>query len=365
MGTIYKRSNSKFWWIKYHRNGKQYFESTKSTLKGVADNFLKQREGEIAQGKLPGIQFDKVLFNNLLADLLKDYSVNQRKSEKHVKIVTDHLKSFFDGWRATDIGTSAINAYIEKRRTEGAANGTINRELAALKRMYSLGKKHVPPKVRDIPSITMLEEHNVRKGFFEHQQFLDLRDKLPRHLYGPVTFGYKYGFRKSEILGLTWGHIDREAWTLRLESEDTKNEEPRTVYLDMECRQIIDILWANRKNLPAVTPLVFTNRSGGLITDFRKSWATACKEAKIGPKLFHDLRRTAVRNMVRAGIPEKVAMAISGHKTRSVFDRYNIVSDDDLKKATDRIAEQTVTPDRYRAVTVLDFETKKKSKKCN
>lgn len=118
---------------------------------------------------------------------------------------------------------------------------------------------------------------------------------------------------------------------MRLEVGETKNEEARTVYLDEELKQIFNHQWELRKTNKALLPYVFLNDKG-----FDKAWKRACKDAKIVVRLFHDLRRTAVRNMVRSGIPERVAMMISGHKTRSVFDRYNIVNDEDLKMAAQK-----------------------------
>ncbi len=332
MGTIYKRGLT--YWIKYYQNGKPFFESSKSKKKMVASVLLKQREGDISQGRIPGIYFERVTFEDLAKDFLRDYEINKKKSIAKAKASVNHLKESFEGMKANQINSIEINAHIQSRLDEGAANGTINRELSALKRMMNIGARQTPPKVDRVPYIPMLKENSARTGFFEHDEFLKVRDKLPSYLKGIITFGYKLGWRVSEITSLTWSQVDRIQGIVRLEVGETKNDEGRTVYLDTELKEIINTQWDLRKQSQRVLHCVFPNRTGtDHIKDFRFQWNKAFKDAKVERKLFHDLRRTAVRNMVRAGIPEGVAMKISGHKTRSVFERYNIVSGTDLKEA--------------------------------
>jgi integrase len=335
MGMIYKRGNT--WWIKYYRNGKSFRESSESDKKMVAKKLLDKREGAIAQGKAPGIQFEKVTFDELADDFLKDYKINEKKSLSRAERSVNQLTIFFNGYKALNITTPVINSYVLSRLEYGASNATVNRELSALKRMLNLGARQTPPTVERVPHIPMLKENNIRKGFFEHDEFLALRDALPKHLKGFVTFAYKSGWRSSEIRMLTWSQVDLNNGIVRLEAGETKNDDARTFYLDSELNKIFQLQWISRKTLPEITPYVFTNRSGNNhISEFRKPWFKACEAAKIGHRLFHDLRRTAVRNMIRSGIPERVAMTISGHKTRSVFDRYNIVNDADLKLAAQK-----------------------------
>jgi integrase len=364
MGSIYRRGE--VYWIKYYRQGKPYRESTKSEKESDAKRLLKTREGEIAQGKIPGIYFDRIRFDELAEEFLAEYRINERKSLQRAEISVAHLKDAFSGLRATVITTPCIQAYIETRIAEKAARATINRELAALKRIFSLGARQTPPKVDKIPFIPMLKENNIRKGFFEHGDFIAIRDALPDYLKGFMTFAYKVGWRLSEIMMLTWSQVDLNQGIVRLEVGETKNQQGRTVYLDEELRRVFGEQAERRKRSGSITPFVFTNRQGkDRIRYFRDSWAQACRSAglfhfgeggkKIPTKLFHDFRRTAVRNMIRAGIPERVAMMITGHKTRSVFDRYNIVSDSDLRLAAAKQEAYLQTQLGTLSGTIVDF----------
>jgi integrase len=382
MGSVYKRGQT--YWVKYYRNGKCIRESSGSTKMMVAKKFLARKEGDIAQGKFYEVDFSKVIFNELAEDFLMDYEINGKKSLVRAKRSLEHLLKEFSGARVIDITTAQVqNVYIQNRKKwtckkcgdqfhvgadttcpkcgssklqKGAANATINRELAALRRILNLGAKQTPPKVNRVPYIPMLKENNVRKGFFEHEQFVAMRNELPEYLKFYVTFGYKVGWRYQEIASLTWANVDLGNGIVTLKVGETKNNEARTVYLDQELKEMFEQQWERRKQYAKIVPYVFPNQDGtGKIGNFRRAWNTACRkigmgygyklqgnyvekwESKFPPgPTFHDLRRTAVRNMVRAGVPERVAMMVSGHKTRSVFDRYNIVNDSDLKMASAR-----------------------------
>jgi len=193
-----------------------------------------------------------------------------------------------------------------------------------------------------------------------------LREALPGYLRGLVTFAYRSGWRVSEIKGLTWRQVDLAQGIVTLNPGETKNNEARTIYLDDQLREVFESQREAQKKRGRVLPFVFTNEAGtGHLKEFRKTWATACKRAKIGNKLFHDFRRTACRNMVRAGIPERVAMQISGHKTRSIFDRYNIVNDSDLRAAAEKQAaylDKKVAAVGHNLGTIAPFPAKKRGR---
>lgn len=179
-------------------------------------------------------------------------------------------------------------------------------ELAALKAMFNLAAEATPPKVGQVPHIPMLEENNVREGFFEANEYQRVYDALPDHLRPILAFAYHTGWRKAEVIGLTWDRVDTKAGTVRLEARQTKNKKPRTIYLNST---LLALMKEQMKIRQLGCPYVF-HRSGEEIRDFRGSWKSACKKAKVKGRLFHDLRRTGVRNNKRAGISETVAMTI-------------------------------------------------------
>lgn len=330
MGCIYRRGKN--YWIKYYRNGKPYTESTHSDKLEVAKRSLRIREGEISQGKMPGICFEKVMFDELLDDYVTDYKINGKKSLLRAEGCVRLLKEEFGNMKAIDVDTPAIKRYVERRQSKDLANGTINRELAAIKRSFNLAARCTPPRVAHVPYIPMLKERNVRKGFIEHEAYLALKEALPEYLKPVLTFAYFSGWRRSEILGLTWCQVNLRDGIVRLEPGDPKNDEGRTLYLEPELKELMESLHRTR---PMNCLFVF-HLDGKRCGDFRRSWNTACTQIGIPGLLFHDLRRSAVRNMVRAGIPERVAMTISGHKTRNIFDRYNITSQEDLREAAQK-----------------------------
>jgi integrase len=340
MGQIRKRGG--IWWIRYYRAGRRYEESSGSDKKGTAIDLLKIREGDGAHGLPVTPKMGRFRFEEATADVVADYKVNGKRSLEDVERRIDkHLVPYFGGRRMMALTTADFRTFAAARQEAKASNAEINRELAIVKRAFRLAVQ--AGKLYHVPHVPMLRENNVRTGFLEREQFDAAREALPEELRGIVTFAYFCGWRiQSEILPLQWLQVDRDAKTVRLEPGQTKNAEGRTLpYSQLgELSDVIEDQWLAHERLIAkdeLCPYVF-HREGKRIKNFRKAWQAACEVAECPGKLLHDFRRTAVRNLVRAGVPEKTAMQITGHKTRSVFDRYDIVNEADLRVAIGKLA---------------------------
>ena len=175
----------------------------------------------------------------------------------------------------------------------------------------------------------------VNPGRFRFVQRPEL-ERIAANLIDPLDdvarFGFLTSWRRSEILGLTWEAVDRRAGEIRLRT--SKNGRPRVLPLAGELSDLIERRWAKREYVgpqgtAAVSGYVF-HRRGKPVKDFREAWRQAASTAKVPGVLFHDLRRSGIRDMVLAGVPQSVAMAISGHH------RYAIASPDDMRDAIEK-----------------------------
>ncbi len=363
MGSIYRRKlrngeYGKYLWVKYYVNGRPIYESTKATTKREAERFLALREGEKAKGTPIPPRLDRILYDELAKDLCLHYETTGCRHLDEVKQRLAHLDKFFRGGRAANIGPTQVTTYVAQRQGQGVSNRTINIELALLKRMFRLA--HENGKLLRVPPIKMLKEAPPRQGFFEEEQYWAVRRLLPEDLQVAVDIAYTFGWRiRSEVLTLRRSQVDLKAGTLRLDPGTTKTGEGRVIYLTPELlgllAQQLDRVDRVAKQIGRVIPWIFPHLMGRFqgqrIKSFRRAWQTACRKAGVPWMLLHDFRRTAVRNLVNAGVPERVAMKITGHKTRSVFDRYHIVSPADLQDAARKLSGQasgyiSVTPDQ-------------------
>ena len=349
MGSLYKRTfttpagetrERPTWWIKYHQNGRAIRESTGTKKETVARRMLRLREGDVERGIPVTPRLGRLTFEEAAADIQNEYRVNGRRSfgelERRIRL---HLAPAFGGRRMATITPAHVRTFIDRRQQAGASNGEINRELSMLRRMFTLAVQG--EKLHHRPHIPMLQENNVRTGFFEAEQFMALLSHLAVELQPVMRFAYVTGWRiPSEVLTLEWRQVDLTAGTVRLDPGTTKNSDGRLFPLTRDLRAVLEAQRTRTdevsRQLQAIVSRVF-HRHGKPIRDFRGAWATACKAAGCPGRIPHDFRRTAVRNLVRAGVPERVAMQLTGHKTRSVFERYNIVSEGDYRDAANKL----------------------------
>ena len=352
-GGLFRVKGTKNWKCQYYdANGQQIRVTTGTPIKQEALAFLRRLMGDNDRGLVSVTELKKITYGDLRAALISNYqekgnsSLIQNDGGDESIVGLKALDDFFGfsadnpGVPFTKITTDRARQFAKQRMKEGVSTATVNRSLACLRRMLAIA--HEESKIQHVPKIRFLKEPPARKGFLTEERFEALLNVLPTHLRPLILFLYWCGVRLGEAQQIEWSQVNLDARIIRLEEDQTKNETARIVPLPPVLVNV----------LSAVEP-----KSGRVFddTNLRVEWSKACelvgegkrvKEVSKGGNIWyrydglivHDLRRSAVRNLINSGVPENVAMKISGHKTRAVFDRYHIVSTDDVTDAMQRVA---------------------------
>ena len=351
--SIYKRGGR--YWFSFIFDGRRIQHSTKVKNAKDARDIERAEWNRLARGEagLPDNSQPSRTVGDLLDALKASYGDENTMSQQK-RSVLKLARRAFGSKLASQLTSKDVEDYINQQRKDGKRNATVNRVTETVRRAYRVAKVRAP----EIRHLT--EKGNARKGFFSDDEFRRVCAHLPEDLRDFSLFGYVTGWRKGEIASLTWNDI--EDGVIRLRAENSKNREARSVVIAGELIGLVEKRKQARLAKGVLTNLVF-HREGAPVAEFRKTWASACVAAGVGkmvcPKckgegsdrkckecetqteysgrIFHDLRRTAVRNMVRSGVSQSVAMKISGHKTASMFRRYDIADEADLKQAIEAV----------------------------
>jgi integrase len=335
-----ERKTASTWWVQYFVKGTRFRESSNSRSQPEAKAFLQQKLEAAAQGNPVGVKAGKATFADLAKILLDDYRANGRRSLGRVDDAVGHLRRFLETTPVSQISGDLIARYVRSRQEEGAAPATINRELGALRRAFRLAQ--LAGKVAFRPEISMLPEDNRREDFFEAAEYQAVLDNLPEYLRPVIQTAYITGWRiNSEIITRQKRDVDLDSGCLRLEPTETSDQRGRSFPLTVKLREVltrqIEKTAELERGTGRVIPWLF-HRNGKPIKDFRKAWAIACQRAGVAGKVPDDFRRTAVRNLERAGLPRSTTMAIVGHRSESIYRGIAMADDMTLRESAAKLA---------------------------
>ncbi len=340
LGIIYLRG--RVWWVQYYARGTRHRESSQSANRADAVRLLKRRLADVASGRPVGPRIERTTLADLLDIVANDYRANGRRSLRRLDFAAAHLAAYFSpAARAIEITTDRLTAYQAHRLAMGAARASVNYELAILRRAFSLALR--AGKVASRPDFPMLHVDNARQGFFEREHLEAVLKFLPGYLHPVIRTAFITGWRiHSELLTRQWRHVDFNHGWLRLDPGESKNREGREFPFTPELRSILEAQREYVRNLELahnrLIAHVFVRPDGSPIRDFRAAWSSACTRAGLPGRIPHDLRRSAVRNLERAGVPRSAAMKITGHKTEAIYRRYAIVDERMMREAADKLA---------------------------
>jgi integrase len=342
-GSLVRYEGVANWTACFYANGREHRESTGTSDLKQARAWLRAKLDDVGASRRGHTTFtpasaQRVTVGELLDAWLDDVRLRGLKSGKSYEYHSRAGRETFGTWRAADVTAESVDAYVTKLRADGLAAATCNRRVQCLASAFKLGVAR--KRLTSAPTFRKLSEAgNARQGFFEQPEVDRLIPVLPEHLQDATLFAYLTSWRKEEVFGLRWEWVDLAGRTITLPT--TKNGKRRSLRLGGDVLEILKraegARLAERNGEPVVSDYVF-HRQGKRVIDFKRVWRSAVKAAGLPHKMFHDLRRSGVRNMIRKGVPETVAMSISGHRTRSTFDRYSITSGADQVAAMEAVS---------------------------
>jgi integrase len=314
------------------RNGVRYCGSTKLENRKAAENYEAGRIVQVANGEVGLIDRPRYTIAELLDGLKGNWKLNHKDSVQNLSLLKQVRKDF--SGLADELTAEDLRRYAVRRQKAGYANASTNRHLECLRRAYRLAGL-TPPKIE------RLSEDNRRSGFFSAQQMERVLSHLPDDgLSDYVRFAWVTGMRKSEAASLRWSFI--HDGQIIIPPEFCKSRKAHVIPLSGPLVPIIERRKVARpfksNGTMQLCEFIF-HRSGEPVREFRKAWKSACTKAGCGNYLFHDLRRSAVRDMIRSGVPQSVAMKLTGHRTISVFNRYDITATEDVSRALEQTAK--------------------------
>ncbi len=364
-----KRNQKVKFWINYRLpGGKQKREpvggeslnpySIEDARKAHSKRVVQKAENRILDIK----QDTRMTFNELTDWYVNLEKVKALSSFWRVEMALKRFNSVFGDTIVSQIKPAGLENYQVIRKREGKADATVDQETGAAKTMIIKGFDNgliSGDTLRVFKAVKKLlkANANARDRVLSPNEFKGLLGHASSHLRPILAMGYYTGMREGEILNLTWDKVDLGNRVIRLEAKDTKDHEARTIPI---CDNLLNILKEETRVIRKAGEAnhVFLYK-GKPIRDLRGSLRKACKKAKIlygrfqkDGFIFHDLRHTFNTYMRKAGVAESVIMDITGHSTRTMFDRYNTIDGEDTRKAVDQLegflanVDQTVDQDQ-------------------
>ena len=362
-GTLIRMKGSPYWYADFvDADGVRHRQSTKQAEEAKAQKVLGRLLAEVDSHAFRAPAAQRLTVAQLLASVVPDLEARGKRSAKRARQgIAAITKTTLAGRKAARVTTDTLTRYVLERRDMGAADATVKYELALVRRAFRLAVRD--RRLSSAPEIPSLSVHNARNVLIDRAAFERIRTAMgqvrtsPEMLYDLVTIGYYLGWRLNETLGLTWDRIDVRQGTIRLldgtdaalTTHTTKNDEGRVLRFDT-MPELAEALQRRRAYTEAMEvangariAFVF-HRNGKRVRDVKEAWETALEKAGF-PKVkdargrtwnayrWHDFRRTTATTLIEAGVPEEVAMKVTGHRTREVFRRYRIVGTTALAEA--------------------------------